>query len=206
MTQVLPDQLARDAAIDISNSILIQAPAGSGKTELLIQRYLNALSHCQRAPEEVLALTFTNKAASEMKSRIHQALLTAHDPMQEPHQQKTSQLAQAVLRQDAKYHWQLLTCPQRLQIKTIDALCAQITNKNNTKKPVEPHPTPYFLYKEAANNIVLDLMMENHPQIKELLLYFHNRRESLIELLANMLSHRDQWLPIIGVGSSYCTH
>ena len=69
-----PDEALRERALAPNASFLVQAPAGAGKTELLIQRYLRLLSLVDE-PEEILAITFTRKAAAEMQRRICQALV-----------------------------------------------------------------------------------------------------------------------------------
>ena len=72
----LPDHARRREALDPRRSFIVQAPAGSGKTELLIQRYLGLLSTVDHA-EEIIAVTFTRKAAGEMRERVLQALQDA---------------------------------------------------------------------------------------------------------------------------------
>src|SRR3990167_2235458 len=91
------DQSARSNALDPAQSFIIQAPAGSGKTELLISRYLNLLLAVKH-PEEILAITFTKKAASEMRSRVLSALIKARDenPPESSHAKKTYDIAKQI--------------------------------------------------------------------------------------------------------------
>ena len=128
--QQLPDTLARRTALDPAQSFIVQAPAGSGKTELLTQRYLRLLTTVAQ-PEQILAITFTRKAASEMRNRILQSLQRARTTPRpdKAHEAQNWDLADAALQHDRRLGWQLETHPARLRIQTIDALNASLSRR-----------------------------------------------------------------------------
>jgi len=65
----LPDAAARERAVDPGHNVVLEASAGTGKTHVLVDRYLNLLSSGVD-PANILAITFTRKAAAEMRARI----------------------------------------------------------------------------------------------------------------------------------------
>ena len=193
------DQRERERALDPSRSFIVQAPAGSGKTELLIQRYLRLLGMVDR-PESVVAITFTKKAAAEMQGRVLEALGKARGlaPGKE-HEQQTWRLAQAVLEQDRRHGWNLAENPRRLAIRTIDSLCASLVRRmpwlSRLGPRLEPVEDASEHYLEAAQRTV-DLL-EDDPYgdfIEPLLQHVDNNQGRLVRLLADMLGRRDQWL------------
>ena len=129
LTRSLRRRLCCRRALDLA-SFIVEAPAGAGKTELLTQRTLRLLATVDH-PEEVLALTFTNKAATEMRDRILGSLelAAAGELPAAPHKQLTFRLAGAVLQRDRERGWSLLQHPGRLRITTLDALCANLARQ-----------------------------------------------------------------------------
>ena len=195
---VAQDSAARARALDTDRSFLVQAPAGSGKTELLIQRYLALLARVDQ-PERIVAMTFTRKAAGEMRERIVAALrdAAAGTAVDTPHAQRTRDLALAVLAQDARQQWQLGAHPARLQVHTIDALCADLARqaplatKLGAAPRYEERAEP--LYAEAARNALM-AARTGDPAWQRLLAHLDNDASRAVELLGGMLARRDQWL------------
>jgi ATP-dependent helicase/nuclease subunit A len=194
------DDLARRRALEVA-SFIVEAPAGAGKTELLTQRYLRLLAVVEQ-PEEVLALTFTNKAATEMRDRILGSLerAAAGEMPAQPHKRLTFELARQVLAHDAGQGWQLLGHPGRLRITTIDALCASLArqmpylsrfgSQPGVSEDAEAH------YATAARR-TLEMVESGTPDaevVAAALAFMDNNAGRLERLLVAMLGRRDQWL------------
>ncbi|WP_417446865.1 UvrD-helicase domain-containing protein [Kangiella sp.] len=205
---MIKDLQARQKAIDHTRSFIVQAPAGSGKTELLTQRVLKLLAVVQN-PEEVVAITFTNKAAREMQNRIVQSLYSAQgEKPEEPHKVLTWELAKSVLQRDQELSWGLMHSPHRLRIKTFDSLCATIANQMPVLAKfggqLSPTENPYELYYQAAKSVV-DGVKTQEPwaaHVHRVLAHTDNKVEQLQELLAQQLAKRDQWLRLEQEGTA----
>ena len=192
------DQRMREQALDPTQSFIVQAPAGSGKTELLTQRFLQLLAQVN-TPEEIIAITFTRKAAAEMRERILHSLTQTHPSMlpTEHYQQMTWRLAQAVIKKDQQKGWQLQNNPNRLRIITIDALsgalCAQIPLASGfgAQPIITEDARPY--YQQAVRSLFNDNDIQS--DLATLLLHLDNNYQQLESLLIHILSCREQWLP-----------
>ncbi|MEM9243286.1 MAG: UvrD-helicase domain-containing protein [Pseudomonadota bacterium] len=200
---ILSDQAQRSAVLSVTESFIVQAPAGSGKTELLTQRLLALLAHSVKTPEQILAITFTRKAAGEMRARIIKALAQAANiaaPV-ESHHAKRWQLAQQVLERDKQYHWKLMDNPNRLRIQTIDSLCSHIVKQlpilsgaGSALTPAEPS-SHNLLYQQAVENLLTSI--NNNHHLQTVLRYLDNNITKVSTLLTQMLEKRDQWMPLL---------
>lgn len=206
MVNEMDDQAARLAALNPASSFIVQAPAGSGKTELLIRRYLSLLATVER-PEEIVAITFTRKAASEMRARVIDALQSVGNDDNDVGSDVTAELASTVLERDAQQGWGLRDNPRRMQIQTIDALSARLTRMLPllSRFGVQPEilEDARELYREAARQTVKMLEVKRwQPSLSRLLAHIDNDVSRLEELLAMMLGRRDQWLRHIHSGAN----
>ena len=200
------DQIYRQEALDPTQSFIVQAPAGSGKTGLLTQRFLVLLGRADKNPEECLGITFTRKAASEMKDWIFSALERAKNdnPPDNAFERQTWDLARIVLNRDRALNWDLLLNPSRLKIQTIDSLCASLTRQLpilaqfGSPPQVVEDAKPY--YAKAARALLASLESDEtwRHQVENLLKHLDNNLTLTERLLIEMLQKRDQWLPHIG--------
>ncbi|PPC87976.1 MAG: exodeoxyribonuclease V [Methylotenera sp.] len=198
------DTYNRQRALELENFI-VEAPAGAGKTELLTQRYLKLLARVE-APEEIIALTFTNKAAAEMRNRILMSLEAAENNtlIDAPHKQVTRDLAIKALAHAKNNGWQLLSQPARLRIQTMDALCSSLARQMPLLSRFGGQPIISLdadaHYQAAAQQALAQVASESSLDdiVSTALRFMQNDIEKLTKLLANMLAKRDQWLPLVG--------
>ncbi len=195
------DEENRLRALDLT-SFIVEAPAGAGKTELLTQRFLRLLQTVNE-PEEIIAITFTNKAAAEMRLRILDSLISAANqtPPDKAHKQITYQLSLQALQHAQNKGWQLIENPSRLRIFTIDSLCGHLTRQMPLMSRLGSQPRVVkdeaagMLYAQAADNTLALLEDSMHGNVvKTALRYVDNNANELKNLLEKMLAKRDQWL------------
>ena len=204
MTDLLPDHLARQQALDIHGSYIVQAPAGSGKTELLTLRYLKLLAVCSE-PEQVLAITFTRKAASEMRDRVisvlnwSQSCLDGTATASSTIEELRLKIATQVLQANTTRNWHLLENPSRLRVQTIDSFCFYLANQLPVLSQIGGNPTvtediaPVF--REAAKKTLAQLESNSElaDAIATVLRHLDNDVAAVEDQLIRLLYQRDQW-------------
>ena len=207
MIDQVQDRRQRLQALDPTRSFIVQAPAGSGKTELLIQRFLTLLGQVEQ-PEAVVAITFTRKAAAEMRHRVISAIQRAAGPQPDtPHEAHTWKLAQAALARNDKLNWSLTEQPSRLRIQTIDSLCALLVRQmpwvSRMGASLGPEEDAGRLYLQAARRTLAMLDSDQSAanvsaDLSRLLAHLDNDVATVEQLLSTMLGRRDQWLRHVG--------
>ncbi len=206
-TQQPVDQSARARTLETNESFLVQAPAGSGKTELLTRRLLKLLAEVDE-PEQILAITFTLAATAEMRERVLKALQKARDTTASSDESPDVELARGALENDGRRKWNLLQQPERLNIQTIDAVCLAIAHEtpllSRLGGSLSPTDKPQPLYTLAARRTLARLGSEE-PISSALTALLQLRSTSLPDcqkLIAEMLDKRDQWGRVLPLGQS----
>jgi ATP-dependent exoDNAse (exonuclease V) beta subunit len=198
-----PDRLERRRALDTSRSILVQAPAGSGKTDLLTRRFLRLLAEVDE-PGQVVAITFTNAAAAEMRHRILGELEKAANdegPAVTDDEFSMDVLARHALKHSDALGWNLLDLPAQLRISTIDSFCRDLALQqpllSGLGGGLAIHEQPEDLYRRAARR-TLERIDASDPllsgAIAALLEWRDNNWQEMEDLLVEMLDQRDRWM------------
>jgi ATP-dependent exoDNAse (exonuclease V) beta subunit len=188
-------------ALDATRSILVQAPAGSGKTDLLTRRFLRLLGEVDD-PGQIVAITFTRAAAAEMRHRILSELEKASaNPAPDPDEFSMQSLALRALARSQAGGWQLLDLPAQLRISTIDSFCRDLAIQqpllSGFGSDLAITEQPRDLYRRAARNTLEKIAQTNsrlNAAIESLLLWRDNNWHELEALFVNMLAQRDRWM------------
>ena len=173
------DHKIRDEVLDPRSSFVVQAPAGSGKTTTLAKRIIHLLTVVDD-PKEIIAISFTKKAAGEM----HKKFL---DEFEAPENQEVVKKINGRAKK-LKWNENFLNL---LEIMTIDSLASKITRqapilsrslyKNITEDPHE-------IYESAVKET-----MQDNAQLTELFPFLDYDYQKIKDQLINLLKNRDQW-------------
>lgn len=208
-----PDQPQRESALDPTRSILVQAPAGSGKTDLLTRRFLRLLSQVD-APGQIVAITFTKAAAAEMRNRIlaelEKAALTDVATAAEADaadESSMQSLARRALARSRKLDWNLTELPAQLRISTIDSFCRDLALQqplfSGLGGGLDIREQPRDLYRRAARR-TLEQIDDGDPSlqaaIRALLTWRDNNWAEIETLLVDMLGRRQRWMHYFVLG------
>ena len=195
------DEAARAAAVEPSASVLLEAPAGSGKTSVLTRRFLRLLTTVDD-PGQILAITFTRKAAAEMQSRIVRAL-RAEPGAPDAQAAELRSLAEQALAHGAARGWSIATQPQSLRIQTIDAfnywLASQLPIASHAGGMLNVTERARELYQRASRRTLV--AAETDPALSADANLLFERTDNhwmyLERLIAQMLEERGHWLPFV---------
>lgn len=203
------DIASRERALDPLMSCCVSAPAGSGKTSLLVQRFLVLLQRV-KSPESIVAVTFTRKAAAEMRARLVEILNRAASGYvaESPYESAQITLARSVLERDRELAWNLLGNTSRLQIQTIDSYCGELTRqmpiRSGSGGPVAPSDDSSHLYQLATEAFFDQVLSSADHSLasdaRSVLLHLDNNWVAATELFGRLLQKREQWQLMLGAG------
>lgn len=190
-TPILQDvEARRRAATDLDTTFLVEAGAGTGKTTILVQRLLSIVRSGRGELDRLAAITFTEKAATELRTRLHFEIESA----------LTSRLSE----QERQYLRDARRQFDRAQLSTVHAFCANLLRE----RPIEARVDPNFSVLDAFEASVLRHEvwrewvaeeMERSPEVLKQALRMGISLEHLEALRDFLLEHRDslEFLPAL---------
>ena len=165
MTDVRPALSDAEARSLIANALdstlIVEAAAGTGKTTALVERIVRTIAEDKAQVENIVAVTFTEKAAGELKLRLRERLDRAR---------VASESAQARLRLD-----QALTKLEEAHVGTIHAFCADLLRERPVEAGVDPlfevltEPAAARLFDEAFGRWLQEELANPAPGVRRAL-------------------------------------
>ena len=170
---------SQQKALNIEKHVCVTAGAGSGKTTVLVERYLEILREGNTGPQNIVAITFTEKAAAEMKERVIERLNEAEN----------------ITDRDA-----LLDQMSSADISTIHAFCSRILREFpfQAKVPanfsvlqgIDQKLLLQDTLKDTLKNIATDPDDPHRSELTRLLQRYGNQKK-LVQILSTMIDKRD---------------
>ena len=172
-------------ALNIEKHICVTAGAGSGKTTVLVERYLKILREGNVDPQEIVAITFTDKAAAEMKERIIEEL-SLHE---ERERSEPDNPLQGFREKMSTAH-----------ISTIHAFCSRILREFPFQAGVPANFSilqgidQKLLLQETVKKTLKDIATDEEDEHRDAftrLLQRYGGQQKLVDLLSTMINQRD---------------
>ncbi|MCH3915667.1 MAG: UvrD-helicase domain-containing protein [Acidaminococcaceae bacterium] len=143
-------------------NVSVSAGAGSGKTRVLVDRFIKLIAVGKAQADEILAITFTRKAAKEMRERVRSSLLARLDAAVD----------------EEKLKWQQeLSLLEKAQITTIDSFCHKVLRENPVECSMDPNFTvnQEFELDEFTSEVIADFLTDKiNKEDKDVLLLLEN--------------------------------
>ncbi len=207
---VLADAEKRSRAMDPAGNFHLTAPAGSGKTFLLVARFLRLLGLVDH-PRQILALTFTNKAAAEMRERVRSCLERAKKGAEAKNQAEAELLyyASKALAAHGKIE-ELLLAGDILHIRTFHSFCYAVASQAPFEAGIPPgsslmdeNEQEFFLH-ETVNEALQQIASRREGDaarraLMNRLLYLNNSWWSLANEMKDLVSRRGGLVEMVQV-------
>ena len=155
------DSQQKKAVENPNTPMAISAGAGSGKTRVLVERYIKVIIEGLAETEEILTITFTKKAAAELKLRIRERL--SEIQIEQPETEKGLNAQKA------------LSTIESAPISTIHSFCQSILRNNAVEAGIEPDfqvlesKESSLVYKEIIQRVTSQILRTNNEKEKNLI-------------------------------------
>ncbi len=207
---ILADTAKRSRAVDPAASFHLEAPAGSGKTFLLSARFLRLLGLVDH-PQQILALTFTNKAAGEMRERVCRCLERASrgEPAESEADAELLGYAKGALAAHGGLD-QLLLTGEILRIQTFHSFCYAAASQAPLEAGIAPGSTlmdeteQEFFLRETVDAALREIASRGPEDPARLalgnrLLYLNNSWRLLAAEMEDLVRRREGIMELVQV-------